>query len=261
MIGFGELRRLSIQWQVDLAAVERVYALDWLLKGIFEREALCKALSLRGPAALGKAYFQDYPPLEDADLARAGLSEDLFQAELAEAARSAANSSGVGYDLRHLAPSQARFEYTGPLGRRSAAQPHITLRFLAARPRLPAVERPLLHPFSDNMTVTVRAAALDELAAEGIAALSYRPRARDLYDLWFLLTRGASQIDPDRVRSLALQISAEKRRPLRTVLDAEYRPIAERGWKNALNSLRGAPEFSRAEAEIARKIAELGFTA
>ncbi len=37
---------MSAQWRVDLAAVERAYSIDWLLKGIFDHATLAHALVL-----------------------------------------------------------------------------------------------------------------------------------------------------------------------------------------------------------------------
>src|ERR687883_1731 len=129
MIGFGELRRLSLEWHTDIAAVERVYALDWLLKGIFDRALLRESLALRGASALNKVYFADYPPVQDLDFARGnGLDDSRLQKELEEAAQDATRASGLTFTLHSISGTEARFEYTGPLGRRSAAQPRLPLR-------------------------------------------------------------------------------------------------------------------------------------
>ncbi|RIK30816.1 MAG: hypothetical protein DCC52_06405 [Chloroflexi bacterium] len=37
MIGFGELRKKAAAWQMELGAVEKIHATDWLLYGIGER--------------------------------------------------------------------------------------------------------------------------------------------------------------------------------------------------------------------------------
>jgi predicted nucleotidyltransferase component of viral defense system len=258
MIGFGELRRLSLQWQTDIAVVERAYALDWLLKGIFDRRALHDALALRGAAAISKAYLAEYPQPEDADFARAARLDDAtLEHELRQAAEEAARGLGLSFKLDTLAGTLARFEYTGPLGRRSAAQPHLPLRFLSAPPRAPAVARPLLHPFSDKIQAMVKAISLEELLAEQLARVGGRPRARDVYDLWFILTRGGEQLDRATARALAEQIAAEKGAPLRGEFDPAYRPALERAWENALKNLHPRPSFEQAESEIRDKIAPI----
>ena len=37
MISFGEIRKKSVEWHTELTTVEKIYARDWLLKGIFDR--------------------------------------------------------------------------------------------------------------------------------------------------------------------------------------------------------------------------------
>ncbi len=255
MIGFGELRKLSLQWQTDIATVERAYALDWLLKGIFDHEQLRNLLALRGAAAFSKAYLADYPQPEDVDFVRtAGMDDTLLEQELTEAAEVAARDSGLTFNLHSMAGTEARFEYSGPLGRRSAAQPRLPLRFYSAPLRSAAVQRPLLHPFSDKVETTVRAVSLEELAAERLALLGAKPRARDVYDLWFILTHAGTQLDHTSTRTLAEQIAAEKGSSRIGKLDPAYRPLLERAWENALKSVRPRPTLAQAESEIHHEI-------
>ncbi len=251
MIGFGELRRLSLQWQADIAAVERIYALDWLLKGIFDLSGFGVMLSLKDSAALGKAYFSDYPQPEEADLAMdARLDSHALQSVLAEVASSAASESGMQFRLAGMTGAAARFEFTGPLGRRSAAQPHLALRFFHDKPRDPIVERPLIHPFSDATSATVRAVSLNELAAERLALLGGRPRPRDVYDLWFILRHGADQLDREETRRLAERISGEKGRVLKPELDPAHRAALAASWENALKKLPRRPTLDQTVQEI-----------
>ncbi|MGB8645706.1 MAG: nucleotidyl transferase AbiEii/AbiGii toxin family protein [Anaerolineae bacterium] len=260
MIGFGELRKLSLQWQTDIATVERVYALDWLLKGIFSRPLLYPSLALKDSAALSKAFLPDYPQAEEADFVLdARLSKETLQAELSQAAQDAANRTGMQFRLESMVGAGARFEYTGPLGRRSAAQPHLPLRFYATPPRSPIVERPLLHPFSDEAGAMVWAMSLNELAAERLALLNSRPRSRDVYDLWFILAHAGDQLDRDETRRLAEQIAGEKGRAFSPELDPAYRPRLEQAWENALKKLPRRPGFLAADLEIHRLVQSLFF--
>lgn len=246
MITFGELRRLSLEWQTDVSTVERVYALDWLLKAVFQEPSLGPRLALTGPAALNKAYFRDYPEQQDADLV--GKNE-LLGAELARSAELASTESGLKIRLDSLKGTQARFEYTGPLGRRSAAQPHITLRFHPTPPRLPPTVRLLHHPFGAGLAAHVRSIALEEMTANYIVSWSGKPRARDVFDLWFILTH-EQDLDRAYVLLQARQLAAEKGIALRSRLDLSFRPLIERAWENALREVRNRPGFAEAESEI-----------
>jgi predicted nucleotidyltransferase component of viral defense system len=254
MIGFGELRRLSAQWHVDLGVVERAYAIDWMLKGLFDQPALGEKLVLRGPSALRYAYCPDYAAIEEPELlAPATLSQDDLCAALVPAV-DAAKSGGVQYGSIECKGGSAKVGYVGPLGRRSAAQPHISLSFIAGHIRLEPARRPLLHRFGDECTATVAATAIEELAAERMSSLAVSPRVRDLYDLWFMLSRPYLEIDRQRTHVLASEIAAAKGAQIPSngsLYRPQHRPALERGWDNALRRFSGHPPFDQVERELA----------
>ena len=92
-----------------------------------------------------------------------------------------------------------------------AAQPLIVTRFVANSPRSASAERTLIHPFGDSCVATLRAISLNQLAAERIALYAQKPRARDVFDLWFILTQGANELDPEKTRELVQLLAHEKR--------------------------------------------------
>ncbi len=258
MISFGELRKKSVAWQMEISAVEKIYARDWLLKGMFDRDELRNALSLRGASALASAYFSDYPRVEDVDFARGvSLDDETLEREIENAVSDAARASSLQFRVNTFQSSEARIEFTGPLGRRSAAQPLIVTRFVSTPPRIEPSPRALLHPFNDACDAIVRAVSLDELAAERIVLYSRNPRARDVFDLWFILTRGEKELEIEKARALAQMIAIEKRVTLRAELDAKYAPLLERAWDKALQEIRARPSFAEARAEIEARLATL----
>lgn len=258
MIGFGELRRISLEWQTDLNVVERSYALDWLLNGIFNLAELSSQLALTGSSALSKAYWLEYPTAQAADVvSREAVNAASLEPLLTRAAQGGSDVSGVKFRLHSVSGNEARFEFAGPLGRRSAAQPLLPLRVYPASPRIEPIERQLIHPFSDQCLATVRAVSLDELAAERLVLFSQKPRARDVYDLWFILTRAGAELDAARTQELARQIAREKRVTLRTELDPLYAPLLERAWDNALKDLRPRINFNETRTRIQDRILEI----
>lgn len=257
MISFGELRKRSLEWRTEISTVEKIYALDWLLKGIFDRAALTNALTLRGASALANAYFAEYPRVGDIDFARGSdLNDAELEQELTTAAKDAANESGLVFRLHSFQASEARFEFTGPLGRRSAAQPLIVMRFRVMQKRAEPAARPLIHRFSDPCPAMVRAVALEELAAERIVLYALSPRAHDVYDLWFILTHGAAELDLEKTRKLVRQIAAEKKVTSQIELSSKYAPLLARGWENALKEIPNHPTFETAQEEIMNWIAK-----
>lgn len=251
MIGFGELRKKSVAWQMDLSAVEKIYALDWLLKGITDRARLRDALTLRGATALANAYFENYPRVTDAEFARAAdLDDATLEQEFGAALTDAARASGLQFKLHSFQTTEARVEFTGPLGRRSAAQPLLIARFVAAPARVAPQTRALLHPFAEAYAAEARVVALPELAAERIVMYAQKPRARDVFDLWFILTHGADALHAAQTRALARRIADEKGVALRSRLDETYAPLLERAWENALKDIRPHPSFRETQVEL-----------
>lgn len=258
MITFGELRKKSVAWQMEIGNVEKIYARDWLLYGIFENDALRHNLALRGASALASAYFENYPRVDDVDFARMGEMDDAArEREFSNAVLAAARASGLQFRVNKFKPYRVWVEFTGPLGRRSAAQPFIIANLVSQTPRAQISERALAHPFSDACHVQVRALSLDELAAEHIARYPQKPRARDVFDLWFILTHGANELNRNATRALAQNIADEKHIALRAELDSTYAPLLERAWENALKQIRPHPPFSQARSEIEQGLAEI----
>jgi predicted nucleotidyltransferase component of viral defense system len=255
MITFGELRKKSVEWQMEISAVEKVYALDWLLKGIFEAGGREARFVLREASALALAYSASYPRVSEADLARdpaldLATLERIVQNGVLEAVR----ASGMHFELHQFQPTEARIEYTGPLGRRSAAQPLLVLRFAPTTPRDAVAVRELVHPFAEDFKAIIQAVSPEELAAGRLVLYAGKPRARDVFDLWFILAGGNLEPDSARMITLARTIAGEKGKTLRGELDPQYAPLLERGWDTALKEVRGRPSFEQARLEIETKL-------
>jgi len=262
MIGFGELRRLSVLWGVDIAAVERAYCIDWVVKGIFDHAVFSTRLVLRGGSALRYAHCADYPIADDPEfLVTQPLGQAAARDALEGALRAAtAAASGLRFSLIDFTRGSAKVEYTGPLGRRSAAQPRIVLSFVPGQTRQEPVRVPLIHLLRDHCTATVSAVALDEFAAERIVMLAQTLRARDVFDLWFVLTRARERIDPARMRTLAEEIAQAKNVALPrpdAVFDPTRRGGLERAWANALRRVPGHPPFAQVERELTDALGNL----
>ncbi len=261
MIGFGELRRLSVAWKVDLAAVEHAYCVDWLVKGIFDQAPLSSVLILRSGAALRFAHCADYPVIEEPEFfATEPLEQAVTRTALERALSAAADASGLRFSLTDLSRGSAKVEYTGPLGRRSAAQPHIVLSFVSGQTRIPPARVPLIYPFSDDCTATVSAIALEEFVAERIVMLAQTPRARDVFDLWFVLTHARGQVDPPRTGALVKEIAQAKHVALPradALLDATRRNALERAWGGALRRVPQPPSFAQMESDLIDAVKDL----
>lgn len=254
MIGFGELRKRSLEWRMDIAVVERAYATDWLLKGIFAQASL-DSLILRGGSALRYAYSSDYPIVEMPEfLATEPLDEADLENALRLAARVAAETSGLAFVLDSIARGNAKIQFTGPLGRRSAAQPNINVSFIPGKPRLDGARMPLIHPFGDECVATLSVIAVEELIGERMATLSAAPRARDVFDLWFAATQLRVPIQWERARALAQELAAGRNVPLPradAVFEPAHRTRLAGMWDSSLRNVPGHPAFEQVEKDLA----------
>ncbi len=262
-IGFGELHKHSLEWHLDIAEVERAYAGDWLLKALFEQAELGARLVLRGSAALRYAYSPNYSPAEPPEFLLTQPQEpEALRQQLTAAVQSAGTGpGGVKYSLAGIERGSVKVEYTGPLGRRSAAQPRIILSLIPGTPRLAPTRVALVHPFGDFIPASVVALAREELVGERLAALGSGPRARDVYDLWFAFTRWGNDMDLAAAVTLAREIAAGKGLPLKTgaaVFDPAHRVVLQRTWDSALRTFPRHPSLEEVEQDLAKMIETLG---
>ena len=240
---------------MDISAVERIYAQSWLIGAVMDSTPT--VLALTSESALGYFHFPDYPRPAEADFAVPHSSEGgTLEEQLRIGSGRAAASGGPGFRLVELTDSRALFEYTGPLGRRSAAQPRLVLRFLRGESVLAPVHGQLIHLFSDRPPGLASAVSLDELAGRYLALYCLKPRARDVFDLWFILTHSEGQFDVKSAASVARQQVAARGKSFKLELDPSHRPWVEKAWENALKNVVRHPSFEQAEAEILLKVGD-----
>ena len=158
---------------------------------------------------------------------------------------------------------QGRIAYVGPLGRLGGDRPRIKLDLTIYETLvLPPEHRSVYHPYSDagSLSLTVPVYALDEMLAEKLRAMLRRARARDLYDVWQLLTHHTGTLDLERAR----HVLAEKARykgfifgSVSDFLTPENREIWAQSWEASLR--RQVPviaEYGQVVAEVERALAD-----
>lgn len=187
--------------------IEKDYALSWVLWGLFRRSSLRESLVFKGGTCLRKCYVGDYRFSEDLDFtAVAVVDEDACLTEVRLACEEVAQTTNLDFDVERLsvhtlvnaggeANLQGQLFYSGP---RQSSHARIKLDIslnesLVAR----AEERQLLHVYDDapEVATAVPCYSLNEIFAEKMRALLQRNRARDLYDVWWLLANRANQLD------------------------------------------------------------------
>ena len=273
MISAAEIHRLAGAWKADFTVVERDYVLSWALAGLYRRPTLAETLVFKGGTALRKCYFPDYRFSADLDFTlRTPLTLQELRLGVEEAGQSITEETGIRLavvDFRTLrdVPGeeayQGKIEYTGPLGRLGTHQPRIKLDLTVYETLVLPPENCLVyHPYSDadSLNLAVPTYALDEMLAEKLRAMLRRARARDLYDVWQLLTRYAESLDLDRVRWVLVKKTRYKHFAFETVTDfltPENRDAWAKSWDASLRrQVSVVPEYAQAVAEVERALTD-----
>jgi len=192
---------LAIATDLGLAPeiVEKDYVLGWLLNGIYSHEALAPAWTFKGGTCLKKCYFETYRFSEDLDFTLsdvAHLDADFLKRAFSAVSEKLYEDVGLQISTEQLRfdvyrnsrgglSCEGRLYYEGPL-QRARSLPRIKLDLTVDELLvLPAVDRPVGHPYSDlpEGGISARCYAYEEVFGEKVRALAERTRPRDLYDV------------------------------------------------------------------------------
>lgn len=200
MIDKKEIDTKAAEFNIGEGDVQKDYVYGWMLKGIFEHPVLGKIFSLKGGAALRKAYFAESRFSKDLDFSVAeAIDPDLLRVSLNEVCAFVAENTGVLFNLdatlvkdkglpiggRQVLEARAYFKsFYGEWEAVLKTQVDVT-QF--DKHYLPLQNPSLLHPYSDKdacATVLVCQKA-EEIFASKLVALLHRRKAKDLFDLTY----------------------------------------------------------------------------
>jgi len=200
MIPYLELRLAARTAGVPASTVERDYVQNRFLCGISWTD-----LALKGGTAIRKAYIPDYRFSDDLDFT---LTKSIAMEKVQDTVDSAVDHvKKVDKIQLEEAKRIAAVEngYTMALRFKLQESPYDTIKikldFTKAENEdilAPLQSRPLLHRYSDECVVRLNCYSLEEMAAEKIRSLFQRTRARDLYDVRYLLSHGRMKISTIR---------------------------------------------------------------
>lgn len=214
----SRLQETAADMSIGIQIVEKDYALSYILAGLVSCPALSGSLVFKGGTALKKLFFGDYRFSEDLDFSAvsAPQGDDLEQAIYSAVDESVRLLSEHGqfsaevkrYLERDPHPHgqeafvvRVRFPWQpSPLCRIKLEICHDEPVLLDPDARL------LIHGYSEEMNIRIPSYRLEEIIAEKMRSLLQthkklvtrgwnRPRARDYYDLWRLLSVFDAEID------------------------------------------------------------------
>jgi len=219
------LRESAKQNGILLDVIEKDYAQSYVLAGLMSLPTLRDTLIFKGGTALKKIFFGSYRFSEDLDFSavhppnREELEEIISQAT---------------EETRKLLETYGRF--TVEVKRLRETRPHpkgqdafnIWVRFPWYGERVCSIKveitrdepvlleplmRPILHDYEEDLNVVIRCYRLEEIVAEKMRSLLQsrdrltegrwtRPRSRDYYDLWRLVTDFGTALDTKELTPL-----------------------------------------------------------
>jgi predicted nucleotidyltransferase component of viral defense system len=262
-----EIRQKAAEWGLRLDVVEKDYVLSWVLWGLFQQPELARTLAFKGGTALRKMYFPAYRFSEDLDFTiTAPLGKDELEAALREAVRGTQEASGLRLDVAVLRQTrdeeggeayEGRIEYTGPMQRRGPNLPRVKLDLTAYELVLmPPQPRRLINAYSERIEASIPTYALEEVLAEKLRSLLRRTRARDVYDIWFLLKHHQDALDMPAAARLF-----EKKRAFKGIAltgraglwTEDLKAGITASWQQSLAyQIRDLPPFDEVAAELPR---------
>jgi uncharacterized protein len=186
MIPALEIKERARESGVPTSTIERDYAQNWLLSALRPINMVFK-----GGTGIRKVFIENYRFSDDLDFT---LLEPIdagdLQAAVSDAVIKVREESGILFEndpgfreTKTGFKATARFRI---LNRGSASPVKIDLDLTGPDQEdilLPVSERPVFHPYSDRLSISVKTYALEEIMAEKIRSLFQRSRSRDLYDI------------------------------------------------------------------------------
>jgi len=255
MISEAEIRRVAAQKEIDPMIIDLDYSLGWLLLGLTNTSKWSQSCVFKGGTCLRKCYFPDYRFSEDLDFTMIYfVTPDDLGEWITQSAEWVADQQGPNFlsqpnrleivnDDYGNETYQARVYFRGSLrwgGPPRAIKLDVTRAEIVT---LPAVEKPIIHPYSDGNLFEgnhISCYSLEEIVAEKMRAIAGQRRfavSRDIYDIYQILTLG---VDMDRVYEVLPQKFIAKEldsRQFDVRLLEKRRKEYERDWNNRLNYL------------------------
>jgi predicted nucleotidyltransferase component of viral defense system len=254
MIPALEIKERARESGVPTSTIERDYAQNWLLSALRPIN-----MAFKGGTGIRKVFIENYRFSDDLDFT---LLEPIDAGDLQDAVSDAVvrvrDESGIAFEddpgfreTRTGFKATARFRI---LNRGSASPVKIDLDLTGPDLEavlLPVSERPVFHPYSDRLQVSVASYALEEIMAEKIRSLFQRSRSRDLYDIVQL----ADRVDRRVVKSILRRKCEVKGVVVDTAVLTEKREHFRALWQVSLShQMSGVPDFDKTFEKMLEEI-------
>ncbi|MCX6689353.1 MAG: nucleotidyl transferase AbiEii/AbiGii toxin family protein [Methanoregula sp.] len=254
MIPAIDIKERAREFGVSTSTIERDYAQNWLLSALRPVN-----MALKGGTGIRKVFIENYRFSDDLDftlIEPAGA--DTLRAAVSDAIMRVREESGIPFEddpgfraTRTGFKATVRFRI---LNRGSASPVKIDLDLTGPDQKqilLPVSERPVFHPYSDRISVSVTSYSLEEIMVEKIRSLFQRTRSRDLYDIGQL----ADRVNRREVKSILTQKCDAKGVVVDTAVLAGKREQFRALWQVSLgHQMSGVPDFDESFEKMLEEI-------
>jgi len=243
MIQALEIKEHAREFGVPPSTIERDYAQNWLLTALRPIN-----MAFKGGTCIRKVFIENYRFSDDLDFTLLEpIDADTLQAAVRDAVVQVREESGILFeDDPGFRETKTGFKATARfriLNRGSASPVKIDLDLTGPDQEdilLPVSERPVFHPYSDGLAVSVLLYPLEEIMAEKVRSLFQRSRSRDLYDIVQL----ADRVDRQEVKSILRRKCYAKDVVVDTAVLIGKREHFRALWQVSLgHQMSGVPDF------------------
>ncbi|MCK9632113.1 MAG: nucleotidyl transferase AbiEii/AbiGii toxin family protein [Methanoregula sp.] len=243
MITALEIKERAREFGVPTSTIERDYCQNWLLSALRPIN-----MAFKGGTGIRKVFIENYRFSDDLDFTLLEpVDAGALQAAVSNAVLRVREESGILFEdnpgfreTKTGYKATARFRI---LNRGSASPVKIDLDLTGPGQEdvlLPVSERPVFHPYSDGLSLSVTSYALEEIMAEKIRSLFQRSRSRDLYDIVQL----ADRVDRNDVKSILTRKCEVKGVVVDTTVLTGRREHFKALWQVSLgHQMNGVPDF------------------
>lgn len=203
MIESQKLRKKARELHLDLALVEKDYALGWILFGV-AKSTISQQIIFKGGTALSKIYYPyGWRLSEDLDFTVEDnkLWTNIKKSLSKEIPDIIWSSSGISVKVNGKMFSnpnylQCKFQYVGPISRNTVKIEFTRELFVGD---IVTKNVPRVYDYEE---FEVKVYSLENILAEKLRTLIERGYARDYYDVWRLIS--SNKFNGDNVKQLFL---------------------------------------------------------
>ncbi len=262
MISSNKITEISKSESVGWAVVEKDYFLTLVLESVASTPALHDNLVFKGGTALRKVYFSDYRYSEDLDFTlkrefESGEIRSLFGSALDYLAREHNADMRIRDFNSKKYFTDIKVQFVGLKGNKNTIAIDMSPSELIVDAQ---VELPVLNNYYQK-SFDIGVYTLEEIVAEKLRSLMQRTRARDYYDVWYLLTQGKRKLDKKKIgRIFAKKVEYKKIdfTGKEQLLDQEKLTQAEAYYQAQIGSqIKHLPPFGKIAEELKDAIAQL----